>query len=142
MPEAGLNAAIAGYFGVPVVMVSGDDVAVDEIRRLLGDVEGAVVKHAISFHAATTMTPQTAQSLIRERAKAGVARRASIRPYRLAQPVRLDLTFKNYRPAEMLAYLPIVQRTDSHSIRYTGRTVLDISRFIEFVDGYEPGLTP
>ena len=42
MPEAGINAAIAGRFGVPVVFISGDDVAVDETRRLLGDVEGAV----------------------------------------------------------------------------------------------------
>ena len=142
IPEAGLNAAIAGYFGVPVVAISGDDVAVAEARRLIGDVEGAVVKRAISFHAAETMMPQAAQSLIRSRVKAGVARRATIRPYRLAQPVRLDLTFKNYRPAEVLAYLPIVQRTNSHSIRYTGRTVLDVARFIEFVGEYEPGLTP
>jgi len=44
MPEAGINAAIAGRFGVPVVFISGDNVAVDETRRLLGDVEGAVVK--------------------------------------------------------------------------------------------------
>ncbi len=69
MPEAGINAAIAGRFGVPVVFISGDDVAVDETRRLLGDVEGAVVKRAISFHAASTMTPKAAQQLIRAHVK-------------------------------------------------------------------------
>ena len=41
MPEAGINAAIAGHFNVPVIMVSGDDVAVKETAALLGDVEGA-----------------------------------------------------------------------------------------------------
>ncbi|MFN2565610.1 MAG: M55 family metallopeptidase [Gemmatimonadaceae bacterium] len=142
VPEAGLNAAIAGYFGVPVVLISGDDVAVEETKRLIGDVEGVAVKRAISFHAASTLTPQAAQSLIKERVRAAVARRASLRPYRLAAPVRLDLTFKNYRPAEVLAYLPIVQRTDAHSIRYTGRNVLEVSRFLQFVSAYEPGLTP
>ncbi len=42
--EAGLNAAIAGHFNVPVIMISGDDAVVKETQALLGDVEGAVVK--------------------------------------------------------------------------------------------------
>jgi len=142
VPEAGLSAAIAGYFGVPVVMISGDDVAVDEARRLLGDVDGAVVKRAISFHSAATLTPQAAQALIRERASAAVARRARLKPYVVQTPVRLNLTFKSYRPAEVLAYLPIVSRTDAHSVQFTGRDVLEVSRFLEFVGAYEPGLTP
>src|SRR5207245_3927162 len=41
LPEAGVNAAIAGHFGVPVIMISGDDASVAEARRVLGDVEGA-----------------------------------------------------------------------------------------------------
>ncbi len=52
VPEGGINAAIAGHFGVPVVMVSGDDAAVEEMRRLIGNVEGAVVKRALGFHSA------------------------------------------------------------------------------------------
>ncbi|HIF21327.1 MAG TPA: hypothetical protein EYQ27_05325 [Gemmatimonadetes bacterium] len=43
MLEASINAAIAGDFGVPVVMISGDDAVVDEARRVIGDMEGAVV---------------------------------------------------------------------------------------------------
>jgi D-amino peptidase len=142
VPEAGLNAAIAGHFGVPIALISGDDVAVEEARRLIGDVDGVAVKRAIGFHSAATLTPQASQALIKERVKAALGRRASLRPYRLSAPVRLDLTFKNYRPAEVLAYLPIVQRTDAHSIRYTGRNVLEVSRFLQFVGGYEPGLSP
>src|SRR5690606_8216527 len=44
MSEAGMSAAIAGHFGVPVIMVSGDQVAVAETQVIVGDVEGAVVK--------------------------------------------------------------------------------------------------
>jgi D-amino peptidase len=145
VPEAGINAAIAGHFGVPVVMVSGDDAAVEETRRLLGDVEGAVVKRTISFHAAATMTPEAAQALIRQRVRAALGRRAAFRPYTVAAPgtpVRLDVTFKSYRPAELLAYLPIVQRTTAHAIRFSGRDILEVSRFLEFIMDYEPGLTP
>ena len=142
VPESGFNAAIAGYFGVPVVAISGDESAVGEAQRLLGKLEGAVVKHSISFHAAQTMTPEAAQALIREKVKAGVLRRAEIKPYVLTNPVRLDVTFKHYRQAELLGYLSIVQRTSSHSIRFMGRDILETSKFMEFVEEYEPGLAP
>jgi len=46
MPEAGVNAAIAGHFNVPVIMISGDDAIIKEATALLGDIEGAVVKWA------------------------------------------------------------------------------------------------
>jgi D-amino peptidase len=142
MPEAGINAAIAGRFGVPVVFISGDDVAVEETRKLLGDVEVAAVKRAISFHAASTMTPKAAQQLIREHVKAALQRRTAFKPYVVRPPVTLDVVFKNYRPAEMLAFLPIVQRTTSHAIRFTGKDMIEVSKFLEFIGTYEPGLSP
>lgn len=142
VPEGGFNAAIAGHFGVPVVAVSGDDAAVAELQKIVGPMEGAVVKRAISFHAAQTMTPEAAQSLIRETVKAGILRRAELKPYVMTKPVQLDIRFKHYRQAELLGYLSIVQRTTSHSIRFTGRDVLEASRFLAFVETYEAGMTP
>ncbi len=142
MPEAGVNAAIAGYFGVPVVMISGDDAAVAEAQALIGRMEGAVVKRAISFHSATTMTPAAAQALIREAARRGVARRAELRPYVVTAPVRLDLTFKHYLQAEVASYLPGAERPSAHTMRYTGRDILVISRLIEFLGQYQPELRP
>jgi D-aminopeptidase len=56
--------------------------------------------------------------------------------------VQLDLTFKNYRPAEILAYLSIVQRTTAHSIRFTGRDMIEVSKFLQFLGTYEPGIAP
>ena len=142
VPEAGINAAIAGHYGVPVVMVSGDDAAVAETQRLIEGVQGAVVKRALGFHSAVTMTPQAAQALIREQVREGLANRGSVRPYQLTKPVRLDLTFKSYRPGELLALLPNVERTDSHTIRFVGRDILEVARFLTFVGAFEAGLTP
>jgi D-amino peptidase len=142
MPEGGVNAAIAGYFGVPVVAMSGDDAAVEEVQRFTGPIEGAVVKRAISFHSAATMTPKAAQDLIRAKVKSGVERRTGARAFALKGGVTLDLAFKNYRTAEMLAYLPIVTRTDAHTIRFVGRNILEVSKFMEFVETYQPDLVP
>jgi len=57
-------------------------------------------------------------------------------------PVTLDVRFKNYRPAEVVAYLPGIERTDAHSIRFHGKDILEVSRFLEFLNEYEPGLAP
>ena len=142
MPESGINAAIAGQFGVPVVLVAGDQVAVGEVKKMLGDVEGAVVKRAISFHAAATMPPAAAQALIRARAKAAIQRLKDFKPYVIPAPIRLDLTYKSYTPAEMMAYLPGIERVDAHTIRFTGRNMTEISKFLEFATSYQAGLTP
>ena len=65
-----------------------------------------------------------------------------MKPYELKTPVTLDVRFKNYRPSEVLAYLPIVERTDAHAIRFRGKDMLETIRFLEFLMYYEPGLTP
>ncbi len=140
--EAGFNAAVAGHFGVPVAMVTGDDAIVAEAKRYIGDLEGAVVKHALSFHSARTLTPAAAQRLIEDTARRAVERRGSFRPFRIPGDVTLEVSFKNYRQAEMLAYLPIVERKDSHSIRFVGKDMVAISKFVQFMNGYETGLTP
>jgi D-amino peptidase len=140
--EGAFNAAIAGHFGVPVVAVSGDDAVIAEIGKAVPGIEGAVVKWAYGFHSARTLTPRAAAAEIRAKVQAGVARRAAIRPVRLPGPVTLDVRFKNYRPSEVLAYLPIVERTDSHSIRYTGRDIVEVSRFFSFLKDYQPDLSP
>lgn len=140
--ESRVNAAIAGHYGVPVVLITGDDAATAELKAVLGDVETAVVKRAIGFHSAITSTPEAAQNLIRERTKVALQRRASFKPYKVATPVRLDITFKSYRPAEILAYLPIVERTTSHAVRYSGRNMIDVMRFLVFVGSYSVELEP
>ena len=143
MPEAGLNAAIAGHFGVPVVMISGDDAIVKEAQGLLGTgLETATVKWALGFHSARTLTPAAACDRVREAARKAIGRLKEFRPYKIEEPVTLDLRFKNYRPAEVLAYLPGIERTDAHAIRFTGRDTLEVTRFLEFVTNYEPGLAP
>ncbi len=149
MAESGINATIAGSFGVPVVMISGDEQAVGELQRLTaaagstgGGAEGAVVKRAISFHAAAVMTPEASQAVIREKARAAIARLRDFRPVPARGPFRLDLTYKSYTPAELMAYLPGTERIDAHTVRFRAQSITDVSRFIEFAIAYRADLTP
>jgi D-amino peptidase len=142
MSEGGVNAAIAAHFGVPVVMVTGDDQIVAETKQRLGNIEGVAVKRAIGFHGAATLLPEVAQARIRQTAKTAVTRRAEMKHYTMTKPLTVEVSFKNYRPVEMLSYLSNIQRIDSHTVRYVAKDMIDVSKFLEFVTNYDPATTP
>jgi D-amino peptidase len=64
--EAGVNALAALAHGVPVVLISGDRVTIDEAQPFCPDVEAVVVKESVSHNAALSLHPDTARELIRE----------------------------------------------------------------------------
>lgn len=142
MTEGSWNAAIAGHFGVPVVMMSGDEAAIAEVRKAVGNIEAAETKRSLGFHSANTLTPQASYDLIRQRVGAALARVQDFKPLRVQTPVTVDVTFKNYLPAEVLAYLPIFERTDSHSIRFRAKDMVEASAIMSFLGDYRPDLTP
>ncbi|TAL63023.1 MAG: hypothetical protein EPN85_01135 [Bacteroidetes bacterium] len=140
--EGAYSAMIAGNFNVPVIMVTGDDKVIEETKSYLGNVEGSVVKWAMSFESAKTLTPDSAYHLIEKTAAKAISRIKDFKPYKVNTPVTLEITFKNYRPSEMLAYLPQVTRPTSHSIRFIAKTIIELADFVTFVTGYSNDLEP
>ncbi len=135
VPESGLNAAIAGEFGVPAVFVSGDQAVGKQTRELLGPIEAVAVKQATGFYSATMTTPTECQRLIREGVKRAVERRKEMKPYRLTHPVSIEITFKNIIDAELISYLPGVERPRGNAIVFKARDVIEASKFLEGVLG-------
>jgi len=140
--EGAWNAAIAGHFGVPVVFVAGDDAAVAEVRALVGPLESVETKRSLGFHSASTLTPQAACDQIAQKVKAALSRLKDFKPYRVSGPVTVDITFKQYLQTEIAAYLPLVERTGSHSIRFRAKDMTEASSIMSFFTTYEPGLAP
>lgn len=134
VPEAGFNAAIAGHFGVPVVLVSGDQTIIAETRSLLGAVEGAEVKTGIGT-VASMMHPEQAQELIREKTKAALGRLGDFKPWRLSTPITLEVTFKAEGDAEVAGFLPGVRMVDGRTIQYTGKDMVEISGLLSALLG-------
>lgn len=130
VPEAGFNAAIAGHFGVPVVMISGDQTIIAQARALLGNIEAAEVKRAYGITSALTMAPERAQQLIRERTQAALARLQDFKPYRLSSPITMELTLKRMRDAELMAMLPGVERPQPNVIRVRFKDMVEATKFL------------
>jgi len=71
-----------------------------------------------------------------------VQRLREFKPYKLNAPIELNVTFKNYRPSEVLSYLSIVERTDAHTIKFVGKDIIEVSKFLTFINTYELNLEP
>ena len=142
MTEGSMNAAMAGHFGVPVIMVSGGDVAVAENQVIIGDIEGAVVKWASGFHSARTLTPEAAYEVIRTRTKSAIDRIEDFEPYVLETPIELELSLKHYQPVELLSYLANVEKVNSHTIRFVGKDIIEVSNFLTVATSYRIDLQP
>jgi D-amino peptidase len=140
--EGAFNAAIAGHYNVPVIFVSGDDAAIAEIRGALGNIEAAETKKTLGFHAANTVTPQASYELIGNGVSKAFARIKDFKPYKLASPVTIEISFKNYMPAEVLTYLRAIQRVDSHTVRFRGSDMIEVVDFVDFVEHYSLSLEP
>jgi D-amino peptidase len=111
--EYGLNAAVAGQFGVPVIMVSGDQTACAQVEELLGEVERAVVKYATSRFAAECLMPQVTNEVIYTSAMRAVARLAEGEapdPFVLDVPVRATVEFFTSDMADRAMRIPFTVR--------------------------------
>ena len=140
--EAEFNAAYAGELGVPVVFVSGDDAAIQEITGRLGPMDSVVTKTSLGFHAAETMTPAAACDAIYQGVRSAIVHRGQRTPFKIAHPITVDLSFKNYMVAEVLTYLRAIHRVDAHSVRFVGQDMKEVSDFVDFVETYNADLVP
>jgi D-amino peptidase len=119
--ETGLNAPLAGHFGVPVVMISGDNVVAEEARELLGDVETAITKQAINRHTARLLSVQASQAAIADRAAAAVKRlqAGAFKPHTVDGPFTFEVDFKTTDSAHMTCLFPTVKRIGSKTVSVT-----------------------
>jgi len=132
--EAAISAALAGHFGVPVLMAAGDDVFIEETQALLGPMATACLKTSTGFLSALTVSPEVADDRLRSGVKDAIARVGQSKPYVLAGPVQLEIRLRNRFVAEWLSYLSEIERLDAFTIRHTSIDIIGASRFLDFLD--------
>jgi D-amino peptidase len=116
--EALLHAALAGSYGVPVVLVTGDDTVVRETLKALPWAVGVPVKTAIGYTSVDSLTPQAAQSAIRAGAAEAIGRIAKAKPFVFAAPFELTIETLHVENADYIELLPQFQRTGGRSVRF------------------------
>ncbi len=109
--ELGLNAGLAGLFGVPVALVTGDEATAAEARALLPGVETVAVKKGIGAYAAQCLHPAVCREKIRRGALAALSRLGSFHPWVPDQPTVLELDTTTASSADQLERIPGLRRT-------------------------------
>jgi D-amino peptidase len=126
--ELGIVSAVAGHFGVPTILVTGDRAACAEAKAIIPQVETVAVKDGLSHGAAMSITPAEARSLIKGGARAALAKMEGIGPYRLQPPIELKVEFTEaYKSsAETLSMKSHVEKLDARTVRTEGADVLEV----------------
>ncbi|HEY3315478.1 MAG TPA: M55 family metallopeptidase [Bacillota bacterium] len=124
--ECGLNAAVAGYFGVPVALVTGDSTVTAEAQAILPGVRTVAVKEHRGRVAARCLQPDKARRLIREGAEEAVhlAARGAVRSLAVEPPAVLEVRFFNTGMADMAELIPGVRRLDETRVSFTDDDLL------------------
>jgi D-amino peptidase len=118
--EALLNAALAGSYGVPVVLVTGDRTVVEESLAAMPWAVGVVVKEAIGYTAVDTLTPRAAQAAIRAGAREAIGRIEQARPFTFEPPFELSIETAGVEHADFIELLPGFARAGGRALRFAG----------------------
>jgi D-amino peptidase len=92
--ETGINAAVCGHWGAPVVLVTGDRAVCKEAKELFGDgVTTVEVKEGIGRFGARSKTPSVARELIEKGARKALSDLSAVAPYDPGRPSEIEIEF-------------------------------------------------
>ena len=134
--EYGINALVAGHFGVPVGLVTGDNRAVEQTRELLGDqVVGVAVKRGYSVSAALNEHPDKARAMIRDGAEDAIRNLQNMTPYKLPDGATVEIDLDHQSRVNQVVKLPGIERTGWRSFAFQPGDGLGLARHMRALIG-------
>lgn len=122
--EIETRAALAGWFGTPVIFLSGDRAAAGDLLAIVPNAEVAVVKEGLGYYACLSMSAPAAQALIEEKAAAAWRKRGQVAPYRVDGAVDITVEFST-RSTPSPSMPPGIERVGPRTLRYRGKDFLE-----------------
>jgi D-amino peptidase len=128
LPEAGWNAAIAGYFDVPVVFLSGDTAVCRQVREIVGNAETVAVKDGLG-KAASMIHPAKARDMIQKGVAAALRNLKAYKPFKPSPPYKLEIVFTDENLAQRASWVPGAVRTGERSVAFASGDFMDIIKY-------------
>ena len=123
--EIGMEAAIAGELGIPLILICGDSAAIAETESLIDGAESVVVKKALAADGALCYPPAETSRLIRDAAERAARREILPQPFCPAQPVRLTITLRQGRYLDLVSEQCGARLIEGHTLQFENRFVND-----------------
>jgi D-amino peptidase len=124
--EISTRAALAGWYNVPVIFLSGDQTAAKELQDIVPGAEVAIVKEGLARYTCISLSAQAARELIREKARRAMEKLGQIKPYRIEGPVvfEYEYTTRNSLPIDA-ARRTGAEVVNDRTIRYRGKDLME-----------------
>ncbi len=129
--EAQLNAALCGYFKVPVVAVSGDDKLAAQVQSSLPGTRSIVVKESLHREAARSLPRGEVLSLITSEVTEAVRNYRKIAPIAAVRPATIRVEFSRSGFADLAALLPDARRIDDRTLEVSGASIVEAWRLAD-----------
>ncbi|WLR59928.1 M55 family metallopeptidase [Guptibacillus hwajinpoensis] len=124
--ELGMNAYVAGYFGVPILFVAGDDRAALEAEELIPNITTAVVKETISRSSALLLSPQKTGQVLRQQTEKAMLNRHHVEPLVPPREPIFRIEFANHGHAEWASLMPGVEIEKETTVKYQAKNMLEV----------------
>ena len=134
MAEAGLNALIAGYFGVPTVFIAGDRAVCEYARETFGDIETVSVKDGLGT-AAVNIHPKLARKEIKAAAARAIESLPRYKSFTLEAPYTFQIRYRYEHSAFKASFYPGCERVDNVTVKFTSDDLKDCFTFFYFCQG-------
>jgi D-amino peptidase len=120
--ETETRTMLAGWYKTPVILLTGDQAAVDEMKVLVPEAEVAAVKEGLARHTCVSLSAQSARTLIKDAAKRAAAKIGKIQPYRVEGPVTIEIEYTTRNSLRINAAEALGgEVVDDRTIRYRGK---------------------
>lgn len=132
--ESEINAALAGHYGVPVGLVSGDNLLVAEIRKFFGkNVQTVVTKRGISRFAAQCRHPKDVQFEIETKAVRALQNINKLEVFSFKSPIRAEIDLASTLITDLVELIPGLQRPEGRRVTFRTKNILEFYRILRLV---------
>jgi len=140
--ETGINALVIGEYGVPVALVSGDALTIQQAREQLGNgFVGVVTKWPIGRNAGVTLSPAVVRQMLMDSAAVAVRRamRGEVRPFTMDRPYTVDFDLRASFPQEYVTGVDSLQgfrfqKTGDRSYRFVTSDAREMARLFDAIE--------
>jgi D-amino peptidase len=132
--ESEINAALAGYYGVPLGLVTGDNLLNAEIRKFFGrSVETVITKKGISRFAAQCRHPKDVQLEIETKAASVLRKIGTLKVFKFKSPIRAEIDLASTLITDLVELIPGVKRTEGRKVVFRAKDILEFYRILRLV---------
>lgn len=124
--EIETRAALAGHFNTPVIFLSGDKAAVDEVRSIVPEAETVAVMEGLARHVCISLSAEMSRQAIRAAARRAAGKTGQVKPYRIPGPVSIEIEYTTRNSLRLDAVFALGGEVlDDRTVRFRGTDFLE-----------------